>query len=361
MRTVKLGLIGTGGIAQAHCRAIADVEGVDIIAASDIVPENLARTAAAWDIEHTFADYADMLKMDELDGVVVCTPTAVHAKPTIAALEAGKHVLCEKPMEATLDAAANMVQTAHETGKILMVALKLRFSPQVMVAKRVVDDGTLGDVYYAECVADRRRGNPGRSFVKKATAGFGAGADIGVYALDTALYLMGHPKPVSVSAIISNYISLHAEPVIGQWGRNLHETEVEDFASAWVRFDNGARLVFKTSWCMHMDSIGGTFFLGTKAGLRIGVGEVRGPEEGVWVYRDEFGALTDVQIQGVRSVQGIELFRRENAAFADAVREGKPSPIDPDGMLLTNVIIQGVMDSAAAGGKEIAVTVPTFK
>jgi predicted dehydrogenase len=360
MRTVKLGLIGSGGIAQAHCRAIADVEGVEVIAASDIVQENLVRTAERWGIAHTFADYNEMLQMDELDGVIVCTPTAVHAPPTIAALKARKHVLCEKPMEATLDAAAEMVRTAHEMDKILMVALKLRYSPQVIVAKRIVDEGTLGDIYYAECVADRRRGNPGGSFIKKATAGFGAAADIGVYALDTALYLMGHPKPVSVAAITSNYVSLHSEPVIGQWGRNIDQTEVEDFASAWVRFENGARLVFKTSWCMHMDSLGGTFFLGTKAGLRIGVGEVRGPEEGVTVYRDQFGALTNISVENVRSVEGIELFRRENAAFADAVRESKPAPIDPDGMLLTNVIIQGVIDSAAAGGREVEVTIPAM-
>lgn len=360
MKTVKLGLIGAGGIAQTHCRAIADLEDVEVIAASDVVSENLARTAAQWGITHTFTNYDDMLQMDELDGVIVCTPTAVHAAPTVAALRAGKHVLCEKPMEATLNAAAEMVRAAHETSKILMIALKLRFSPQVIVAKNIVDQGTLGEVYYAECVADRRRGNPGRSFVKKALAGFGAGADIGVYALDTALYLTGHPKPVAVSAITSNYLSLNSKPVIGQWGRDLHETEVEDFAAAWVRFDNGLRLVFKTSWCMHLDSMGGTFFMGTQAGLRIGVSEVRGPQEGVWVYRDEFGALTDVQIQGIRPVEGIELFRREDAAFADAVREGKPSPVNPDGVLLTNVIIQGVMDSAAAGGQEIEVTVPTF-
>ncbi|MBL7200365.1 MAG: Gfo/Idh/MocA family oxidoreductase [Anaerolineae bacterium] len=358
MRTIRLGLIGAGGIAQTHCRAIADVEGVEVVAASDVVRENAEKTAARWGIGHVFASYEEMLQMGDLDGVIVCTPTAVHAPPTIAALKAAKHVLCEKPMEATLDAAAEMVRVAHDTGKILMVALKLRYSPQVIVAKNVVDAGTLGEIYYAECVADRRRGNPGGSFIRKATAGFGAGADIGVYALDTALYLMGHPKPVAVSAITSNYISLHSEPVIGQWGRGIDRTEVEDFAAAWVRFENGARLVFKTSWCMHMDSLGGTFFLGTKAGLRVGVGEVRGPEEGVTVYRDEFGAMTDAAVQNVRPVEGIELFRRENAAFADAVREGKPSPIDPGGMLLTNVIIQGVIDSSAAGGKEIEVKVP---
>jgi predicted dehydrogenase len=358
MKTVKLGLIGAGGIAQAHNRAIADLPEVEIVAVSDVVEENARRTANQWGIAHVFADYQEMLQMDELDGVLVCTPTAVHAAPTIAALRAGKHVLCEKPMEATLGAAAEMVRTAHQMDRILMIALKLRYSPQVMVARQIVDEGTLGDIYYAECVADRRRGNPGGSFIRKAMAGFGAAADIGVYALDTALYLMGHPKPVAVSAITSNHISLNAGPIIGQWGRNLEETEVEDFAAAWVRFENGARLVFKTCWSMHMDSLGGTIFVGTQGGLRIGIGEVRGPQEGVTVYRDQFGALTNTTIEGIRPVEGIELFRRENAAFAEAVREGKPSPIDPDGMLLTNVIIQGVIDSAAAGGQEVEVKVP---
>ena len=352
MKTIKLGLIGAGGIAQAHCRAMADIDGVEIVAASDLVKENVERTANRWGISKTFTDYNKMLKMDELDGVVVCTPTAVHAPPTIAALKAGKHVLCEKPMEASLAAATEMVGTAHETGKILMVALKLRYSAQVIKAKEIIDAGTLGDIYYAETVADRRRGNPGGSFVRKATAGFGAAADIGVYALDTALYLMGHPKPVAVSGITSNYLSLH-----NTWNPSLKKTEVEDFAAAWVLFDNGARLVFKTCWCMNMDSLGGTIFLGTKAGLRIGVSEVRGPKEGVTIYRDEFGQPTDISVPTGRSG---DFFRSEDAAFADAVREGKPSPIDPDGMLLTNVIIQGAIDSSEAGGREVEVTVPTF-
>lgn len=352
MKTVKLGLIGAGGIAQAHCRTIADISGVEIIAASDLVKENVERTANRWGIPKTFTDYNQMLKLDELEAVLVCTPTAVHAPPTVAALKAGKHVLCEKPMEATLKAAAEMVRTAHETGKILMVALKLRYSPQVIKAKQVVEAGTLGDIYYVETVADRRRGNPGGSFIRKATAGLGAAADIGVYALDTALYLMGHPKPVAVSGIASNYLSKH-----NTWNPALKDTEVEDFAVGWVTFDNGARMVFKTCWCMNMDSLGGTIFLGTKAGLRLGVGEVRGPQEGVTLYRDEFGEPTTLNVPIGGSV---DLFRTEDTAFANAVREGKPSPIDPDGVLLTNVIIQGVIDSTAAGGREIEVTVPKF-
>ncbi len=352
MKTVKLGLIGAGGIAQAHMGAMSEIDGVEIVAASDLAEANVKRTADRWGIPKTFTDYNEMLKMDELDGVIVCTPTAVHGAPTVAALNAGKHVLCEKPMEASLVAATEMARASHENDKILMIALKLRYTPQVKKAKAIIDAGTLGDIYYAETVADRRRGNPGGSFIRKATAGFGAVADIGVYALDTALYLMGHPKPVAVSGITSNYLSLH-----NTWNPSLKKTEVEDFAAGWVLFDNGARLVFKTCWCMNMDSLGGTIFLGKKAGLRIGVGEVRGPQEGVTLYRDEFGEPISISVPTGRSVN---VFRMEDTAFVDAVREGKPSPIDPDGILLTNVIIQGVIDSQTAGGREVEVTVPTF-
>ena len=352
MKTVKLGLIGAGGISQAHCRTMASIEGAEIIAVSDLVQANLDRAKENWGISKTFNDYNEMLEMDELEAVLVCTPTGVHGAPTVAALKAGKHVLCEKPMEAKLGPATEMVRAAHANGKILMVALKLRYSPQVIKAKEIVDTGALGDIYYVETVADRRRGNPGGSFIRKATAGLGASADIGIYALDTALYLMGHPKPVAVSGIASNELSLN-----NTWNPALKETEVEDFAVGWVLFDNGARMVFKTCWCMNMDSLGGTIFLGKQAGLRLGVMEVRGPQEGVTVYGDEDGQIKD---ETFTEFESVDVFQREDQAFIDAVREDKPSPIDPDGVLLTNVIIQGVIDSSEAGGREIEVSVPTF-
>ena len=354
MRMIKLGLIGAGGISQAHCQSISQIEGAEIIAASDLVPANLERMVNNWGLaeENTFVDYNEMLKMDEIEAVLVCTPTGVHAPPTVAALQAGKHVLCEKPMEATLAAAASMAQAAHETGKILMVALKLRYTAQVIKAKEIIDAGTLGNIYYAETVADRRRGNPGGSFIRRATAGLGATADIGVYALDTALYLMGHPKPVAVMGIMDNRLSLN-----NTWNPALKETEVEDFGVGWILFDNDARLVFKTSWCMNMDSLGGTFFLGEKAGLRIGISEVRGPQDGIRVYGDKDGEIED---QTFTDFESVDVFVAEDTAFIDAVRNGKPSPIDPYGMLLTNVVFQGVYDSSENGGREVEVHVPTF-
>jgi predicted dehydrogenase len=169
-----------------------------------------------------------------------------------------------------------------------------------------------------------------------------------VYCLDEALWLMGHPKPVSVSGIANNTLGKTHTPVRGSWKWDPAKLTVEDFGVAWVRFENGAAMVFKSVWIMHMDEIGHTFFLGTKAGLKMNP---------LTVFRHEWGLLTDTAVKGLQEVEDIELFRREEIAFADAVREGKPSPIPADQMVMTNVIIQGLIDSSAAR-HEVAVKVP---
>ena len=158
---------GGGGIGRgSHLPAILRVPGAKLVAVVDVNEAGLAEVAAQYDVA-TYTELDRALEREDVDVVDICTPDDLHARHAIAAARAGKHVLCEKPMEATLDAAAAMVKAAHETGKTLMIALKLRFSPQLMTAKRIVDEGTLGDIYYAECVADRRRGNPGRTFIKR--------------------------------------------------------------------------------------------------------------------------------------------------------------------------------------------------
>jgi len=348
MRIVKLGLIGAGGIAQVHCRAISENEGVELIAVADVFKDKAEKTATRWNIKHVFDDYQKMLEMDEIEAVVITTFNQAHRAPTIDALKANKHVLVEKPMAATLEDATAMTQAAHASDKITMVALKTRFSPDMMAAKTIMESGALGDIYYSETVAARRNGIPGGSFISKGSAGIGTVADIGVYSLDAALHLMGHPKPVAVSGIANNLLGKTHKPVVGAWKWDPEKLEVEDFGVAWVRFENGGVMIFKTSWIMHMDDLGGTFFLGTQAGLRLSP---------LTLYRHEFGLMTDTQPAHIPKVEDIELFKREHLAFADAIREGKPSPITVDQMLLTNVIIQGLIDSSAAG-REIQVSVP---
>ncbi len=349
MRTIRVGLIGAGGIAQTHCRAISDVAGTELVCVADVFKDKAEQTAARWKIPHVYEDYNEMLAKEDIEAVVVATFNQAHRAPTIDALKAGKHVLCEKPMAATLEDALAMTKAARETDRLLMIALKSRYSETWQAAKGIMSSGALGDIYYCETVAARRCGIPGfaDSFIKKETAGIGAVADIGVYSLDEALWLMGHPKPVSVSGIANNTLGRSHTPVRGSWKWDPQKLTVEDFGVAWVRFDNGAAMVFKTAWIMHMDSLGGTFFLGTRAGLKM---------HPLTVYRHEWGAMTDTVITGIQEVEDIELFRRENRAFADAIREGKPSPIPADEMLLTNIIIQGLIDSAAAA-REIDVSV----
>jgi predicted dehydrogenase len=348
MRTVKIGLIGAGGIAQQHLRALSMAQGIELVAVADVIKERAENAAQKYGIKHVFQDYHDLLAMDEIEAVSVLTFNQAHRQPTVDALHAGKHVLVEKPMAATLEDAAAMTKTAHETGKILMVAVWTRFSPAMQAAKRIMAAGTLGHIYYAETTACRRAGEGSGSFAHKATAGCGTVADIGVYALDAALNLMGHPKPVFVSAVTNNYLAKAGEQVLGGWPYVPEDIEVEDFGAAWVRFDTGLVMVFKTSWAMHMDNIGGTFFLGTKAGLHL---------DPLTLYRNEYGLMVNSIPQEIPQVESIQLFKQENEAFADAIREGKPSPIPPEQLLLTNVIIQGVIDSAVVG-HEIAVTVP---
>ena len=314
MRTVKIGLIGAGGIAQTHLRALRAVEGIEVVAICDIMKERAERSAKEFGIPRALTDYQELLAMDEIEAVSITTYNQAHCAPTVDALRAGKHVMVEKPMAATLEDATTMTKVAHETGKILMVALKTRYSPHMITAKRIAESGELGNIYYAESVACRRNGIPGwssGSFTRKETAGLGAVADIGVYSLDASLYVMGHPKPVAVSGIANNLLGTqYSKPVIGGWEWDPSLLSVEDFGAGSVRFEDGRMMIFKTCWIMHMDSLGDTLFLGTKGGMRLNP---------LTVYHDEWGVTNDVHVNAPK-VEDIELFKSENLAFADAMR-----------------------------------------
>ncbi len=347
MKRLKIGLIGTGGIAQVHMRALAKTEQIEVVAVCDIVEEKAQRTAKEFGVPHVFTDYHDILEMDEIEAVNICTWNQAHKDPAVDALHAGKHVLVEKPMAATLVDAAAMTKAVHETGLVLMVGVQPRFGSARMTAKSIVDAGTLGDIYYAEAVACRRCGIPGGSFLAKETGGIGTTADIGVYALDEALHLMGHPKPVAVSGIANNMLGTkYASQAMGCWKWDPEALEVEDFGAASVRFENGAFLVFKTSWVMNMDSLGHTLVLGTKAGIKMNP---------LTLFTQDYNRLID--ITPAPAGKDGDLFLAKNMAFAEAIWEGTPSPVPAEEMLITNVIIQGLIDSAAAG-REVEVSVP---
>jgi predicted dehydrogenase len=298
-----------------------------------------------------------MLELKELDAVSVCTYNQAHRRPAVAALRAGKHVLCEKPMAATLTDAVAMVRAARETGKVLQIGINPTFSPRLQFVRRLVAEGVLGDIYYAETSGGRRRGTPGHTFIYRKTAGAGAIVDIGIYNLHAALYALGYPRPARVSALTTDCISRQDSRFDGM--------DVEEFGAAWVRRESGAARLFKIAWAMHQDSLGGTFFMGDRAGI-----DLRGPVLHIDRITDRVAALAQDQgltpepedRDGMAAVRFAGFPEEDNwtaqmRAFSRAVRAGGASPIPPEGVLLTNVIMDGMFRSQRQG-REVAVRVP---
>lgn len=350
-KKIRIAVVGAGWAGQAHVKFYKDLPFVEIVGWADVAPGKAATAAASAGIpaDRVFTDFRQMIDRVVPDAVSVCTFNMGHREPTIYALEAGKHVLLEKPMAATLDDAAAIMRAWEKTDRILMVAFQPDFSAENLAAKQIVDTGMLGDIYYSEAVTHRRFGIPGGNFVKKATAGFGTLVDTGVYAIHNNLWLMGDPKPIAVSAITGNPLAKAYKGIRQTFGGpwSAEEFEVEEFAFAFVRFENGAAMIVKSTWAAHADSIGRTFFLGTKAGLALDPLEVFQNQS-----VGEFNmTMTPKNIAKEESSAAWGLKMRR---FAEAVRDGLPSPIDPRGVYLVNVIMDGVIRSAAEK-REVAV------
>ncbi len=352
--TVRIGIIGSGGIARAHARAYKEIPGVEVVAVADVVPGKAQQFIEEQELAGAtaFEDHRRLLELD-LDGVSVCTPNVAHHRTSVDALEAGKHVLVEKPMSVTLEQAVEMVQASRRAGKILSIGFQPRYDPNMQLIKDIVQSGKLGKVYYVETGGGRRRGMPGGTFIRKDLAGAGAIADIGCYSLDLALNALGYPKPLTVSAVTTNYFG--TSPVYARW--KPEEFEVEDFGAAFIRLEGDITLYFKISWAMHLDTLGSTFFLGTEAGLKTE------PATGVWdygvssikVYHDFHNIPTETNVPLRR--QNVNIFAEKVKDFVRAVREGGPAPIPGEQILRQQAIIDGVLRSAAAG-REVEIVIP---
>lgn len=348
---LRIGIIGTGGIAGAHVERYKKLPGVRVVAGADIISGKAEAFFKRWDIPgaQAFEDYHDLLALD-LDAVSICTYNVTHYQPTMDALKAGLHVLLEKPMSVTLAEAADMVQAAHRAHRILSIGFQSRYDPAIKKAREIVQSGQIGKVYYAETGGGRRRGIPGRTFTSKATAAGGAVLDIGCYSLDTAMHIMGHPKPLTVSAFLTNHFGSSPKYAkTASWGDVDPKTfDVDDFGAAMIRLEGGICLMFKISWAMHLDTLGPNFFLGTDGGLKM--------DNGLKLYNDQFGLEAQTDLPTGSSTWG-DLFMHKIKGFVDAVREGKQAPIPADEVLLTQAILDGIYRSAECG-QEVAIELP---
>lgn len=269
MRKVRIGIIGVGLIGKSHLEQYAKIPDAEIVAICDIDGKEAQKVAEKYNISNVYTDFRDMLKRDDIEAVDVCLHNNFHAPVTIAALEAGKHVYCEKPIAGTYFDGAKMVEAAKENGQMLHIQLATLYSKETKAAKLLIESGKLGKIYHARSTGFRRRGRPfvdgygTKAFTKKETATGGALIDMGVYHIAQLLYLMDLPKPTRISGKVYQEMEMDATR------RTESQFDVEELAVGFIKFENGITLDLIEAWSIHLGGMEGSSIVGSLGGIRL--------------------------------------------------------------------------------------------
>ncbi|MEA3334324.1 MAG: Gfo/Idh/MocA family oxidoreductase [Chloroflexota bacterium] len=342
---LKVGVIGVGGIAKWHMPGWQASEHAEVVAGSDIAGDVLAGWGAEFSVDRLYTDPADLFADPDIDIIDICTPNMSHTPLVIAALDAGKNVICEKPLAATPGEIEQMIEARDRSGKLLMTAQHFRFKGVSQTMKQEIEAGALGDVYHARSWQLRRNGLFVRpSFTRKEFSGGGPCIDIGVHILDLSLWLMGNPRPVAVSGVAWAPLA-HHDRAFASWTGELirPDFDVEDYAAAFVRFDTGATLILEVSWLLHHD--------------------IEGEDSQVWLYGTEGGCHWPKALFLETNYDSKQFYNRtlkltgdamephglECVAFAEAVAEGRPSPVPAEQSLQVMTILDGIYRSQETG------------
>ncbi|MBQ6264809.1 MAG: Gfo/Idh/MocA family oxidoreductase [Clostridia bacterium] len=355
-RKVKVGIIGTGWIAEAHVNAYKKCPDVQIVAAADLIPGKAEAFCKANGLENIelYPSHKELIDNADVDAVSVCTYNATHAECTIYALDHGKSVLLEKPMCVTLEEAVEICRAEKRNNGVLSIGFQPRFDENMKMLKKICQSGELGKIYYIQTGGGRRRGIPtpyGTSFIQKDTAGIGALGDIGCYSLDMVLNSIGYPKPLTVTGYKSDYFgkdpSYEHHDVFG----------VDDFAAGFIRLEGDIILDFRIAWAMNLDTPGDTIIMGTKGSVRVPStecwnGSIGGP---LVIYHEIAGNQVETIIEEKHNDK--DCFDIKIRSFIDAVKDGGEAPVPCSQILYNQAIIDGISRSAELG-REIAIEIP---
>jgi len=344
--TLKVAVIGVGGIARVHMPGWEASEHTEVVAGCDVNEAMLQSWGKQHGITKLVTDPAELFSDPDIHIIDVCTPNNYHAPLSIAALEAGKHVLCEKPLAPTPAEIRSMMAARDRSGKMLMTAQHFRFRGISKALKAEIDTGVLGDIYHARSWMLRRAAAPTRpGFIMKQHSSGGPTIDIGVHILDLTLWFMGNPKPVAVTGVSRTELA-HTEGAFSIWGGAIPaEFDVEDFAAAFVRFENGATLVLEVSWLLHHDTDGEDmqmWLYGTQAGCHW-------PKCEVYQTNYETRQHYNRQLKLTRDIH--EAHAQECIEFAQAIVDGAPSPVPAEQSLQVMTILDGIYRSQQVGGE----------
>ena len=354
MEKIKVAVVGTGSICRSsHMPAYAKRDDVEVIACADIDLPKAQKLAQDFNIPAAYASVEELLANCKPDYVDVCTWPAAHAPVSIAAANAGCHVMCEKPICHNLEDALALKDAIEKNGVKFMLAVPLRYGKAAVHARKLVDEGVLGDVYYGKTAYVRQRGIPGGWFSCSKYAGGGPIIDIGVHRIDLAWYMMGCPKPVSAMATavykIGDYrTEPRVDPVTGEvsatngWsGAQVpdYKFDVEDSASGVFRFENGAQLIFETAWSFNGPVNNSTQIAGDKAGITL---------EPFKLYRSTGEKVVAEDIEGDFSGS---IFDNEIAHFIDCIRNDKTPSSNIEEAVQLQMMLMAIYESSKTGSE----------
>ncbi|WP_152655173.1 Gfo/Idh/MocA family protein [Oceanobacillus sp. CFH 90083] len=352
-KQLRVAIIGCGGIANGkHLPSLSKIKEVALTAFCDIEKEKAVKAAQAYGTEDAtvYEDYKKILEDQTIDVVHVLTPNISHAEISIAALEAGKHVMCEKPMAKTSEEAKQMVETARRTGKKLTIGYNNRFRPDSQHLHQVAERGDLGEVYFAKAHAIRRRAVPTWGvFLDEEKQGGGPLIDIGTHALDLTLWMMNNYKPKSVMG--NTYHKLgKKKDAANAWGPwDPEKFTVEDSAFGFITMENGATITLEASWALNSLDVDEAkcSLSGTEGGA-----DMKG---GLRINGEDFGKLytneIDLSAGGVAFYEG----KAENDADLEArlwiesiINDTEPT-VKPEEALVVTQILEAIYESARTG------------
>lgn len=365
-KKIKVGIIGTGWIADAHITEYKDMPDVEIVAGADLVEGKAEAFFKKWELEgvRCYRSHTELLENEkDLDAVSICTYNATHAECAIAALEHGVNVLLEKPMCVTVEEAVDIMRAEKKSGKILSIGFQPRLDPNMIKVREIVQSGVLGDIYYIQTGGGRRHGIPtpfGTTFIQSDTGVIGAMGDIGCYSLDMVLNAIGYPKPLTVTGYTSNFFGKdpHYYEIDGKPAEYADIFGVEDFAAGFIRLEGGIILDFRIAWAMHLDTPGDTIIMGKKGSLRIPStecwnGSIGGP---MTIYSEVAGSQVETKIPMIEDNSKGNFYKKLRS-FVDAVKTGGKAPVPTSQILYNQAIIDGIVKSNKLG-REIAIDIP---
>lgn len=342
---IRVAIIGAGTVARDNqIPAFLVCEGAELVAVFDRHIERARALCSQFGIAKAYDRLEDVLGDDDIDCVSICTGNVSHESLVIAAAKAGKHILCEKPMAISVQQAENMKAAVEQSGVCFMMAFVNRFRQESIMLSSMERSGAFGEIYHARCGWIRRRGTPSGWFTDKSKSGGGAVLDIGVHVIDLTWYLMGRPKPVSVSGVTHKRIGAYESKSVTGWAAAGAKTGVfdnEEAATALIRFENGASMSVDISWAINgKEEKMFSKIYGTKGGASFRPLEI---------YSEEGGFLTDTSPVLVPENTWQPAFEREVAHFVHCLATGElPMPSVEDGLCVQRML-NAVYDSAEAG------------